>query len=60
LITVFEADRGAVSLIPSILVGVTLGSGKRWHCFPELYVPEGFVPECLSQKAEDFRRIFRD
>jgi hypothetical protein len=29
LITVFEADRGAVSLIPSILVGVTLGSGKR-------------------------------
>jgi hypothetical protein len=28
LITVFDADRGAVSLIPSILVGITLGSGK--------------------------------
>ena len=28
LIAVFESDRGAVSLIPSILVGVTLGSGN--------------------------------
>jgi hypothetical protein len=29
LIAVFDADRGAVSLIPSILVGVTLGSGRE-------------------------------
>ena len=28
LISVFEVDRGVISFIPSILVGVTLGSGK--------------------------------
>ena len=28
LISVFEVDRGVISFIPSILVGVTLGSGQ--------------------------------
>ncbi|XP_023340234.1 monocarboxylate transporter 12 isoform X2 [Eurytemora carolleeae] len=37
LIRVFDSDRGATSLIPSILVGVTLGSGPITASFTNRY-----------------------